>query len=536
MTGSDNRQLRLVTSEKGSLLGQGLVDLYKAVKGASFYPQGHPYRVEPLQRAYEALLELTSERELALTVNRQGFFPGGEGVDGNASVQQLAYECFIRRIANITFMNDLSLADLEQFVDLLATDPYKTAAAGGVAAQLEEAGSRTVWVNEKDLAAIWAKRGVAGSTGGEEGAAGAGEESEGWEGISALAAVEQVLGALNEGPGLEEILRMMAVERHDRRYQELGRQLVERFRATPEEAALMLVLQELLRQRQDHRRSLPQREYALFTLERIADLSTDTLLDHLESREWTDKEGLQRVFSALGVKGAYWIIQRLCLAEGVYERKALATALVRLGTAAVAPVTAMLKDKRWFVVRNMVTILGELRSRDSIPTLKGALYHPDQRVRKEAIRSLMKIGGDAAESLLTVALEAEDDEAIARHLILSLGLMKSRHAVPLLLRLLERRDFLLKSLPVKKEVAASLGRIGDRRATQPLMKIVRSLGFPVFGRWQELKVAAVTALGQLGDEAALPLVAGLAGKSGPVSEAAREAVDAIERVSGGDDE
>nr|WP_284694511.1 HEAT repeat domain-containing protein [Geomonas sp. Red32] len=528
--------MRLVTSEKGSLLGQGLVDLYKAVKGASFYPQGHPYRVEPLQRAYEALLELTSERELALTVNRQGFFPGGEGVDGNASVQQLAYECFIRRIANITFMNDLSLADLEQFVDLLATDPYKTAAAGGVAAQLEEAGSRTVWVNEKDLAAIWAKRGVAGSTGGEEGAAGAGEESEGWEGISALAAVEQVLGALNEGPGLEEILRMMAVERHDRRYQELGRQLVERFRATPEEAALMLVLQELLRQRQDHRRSLPQREYALFTLERIADLSTDTLLDHLESREWTDKEGLQRVFSALGVKGAYWIIQRLCLAEGVYERKALATALVRLGTAAVAPVTAMLKDKRWFVVRNMVTILGELRSRDSIPTLKGALYHPDQRVRKEAIRSLMKIGGDAAESLLTVALEAEDDEAIARHLILSLGLMKSRHAVPLLLRLLERRDFLLKSLPVKKEVAASLGRIGDRRATQPLMKIVRSLGFPVFGRWQELKVAAVTALGQLGDEAALPLVAGLAGKSGPVSEAAREAVDAIERVSGGDDE
>jgi HEAT repeat protein len=435
-------------------------------------------------------------------------------------IQQLAHECFIRRIATITLMEDLLLCDLEIFVDLVSADPYKVASAGGLAKSLEERGSRTVWINEKDMAAIWAKRGVPVPQ----------KSEESWDGVPLPEAGDEPESSDTERT-IKELLRLMSEERRDARYQQLGRELVERFRERPDEVKVLPVLEELLNHHQAQQRSLPQREYALFTLERVADVSPHLLLDHLENREDHAKETIHRVFAALGVKGAYWIIQRISLAEGVFERKLLAAALVRLGQVAVAPVAAMMKDQRWYVVRNMVTILGELRAPEAVIPLRSAVRHSDQRVRKEAIRALMRIGGEPAEATLMTLLE-EPDDGIVKHAILSLGLMRSRQAVPVLIRMLERRDLLLKTLAMKKELAMALGRIGDRRATPTLVKILGTRGWPVLGKWQDLKLSAATALGILGDEAALPALAPFASDRGLVAEACREAVDAIERVSG----
>jgi HEAT repeat protein len=533
-TRHDTRQtrLRLVSkpADPGNLLAQGLVDLHKAVKGAAFYPVGHPYRTEPLQRAYEALRQLVAQRELVLTVNRKGFVPGGEEGEWTAMILQLAHECFIRRIASITFMSDLLLDDLALFVDLLSGDPYKTSHAGGFGKQLEEAGARTVWVNEKDLAAIWAKRsGESAPSGVPHG------EGEAAAVDSALAEGAAEAMDRRETRSVKELLQLMAVEKHDARYQELGRELVEICRDAAGDLPIQPLLEELLRQQNDPQKSLPQKEYAHYILERLAEGAADRLMDLLESREHKNKEGLVRVLGALGVKGAYWMIQRLCLAEGVYERKAHAAALVRLGPPALAPVVAMLKDQRWYVVRNMATILGGLRCQEAILPLKRALYHHDIRVRKETVRALMKIGGESAEHML-IALLDDADDVVVKHVILSLGLMKSRQAVPVLLRLLDRRDLFLKSLPIKKELVGALGRIGDRRATVPLLKMLGTKGWPVIGRWLELKIAVAFALGSLGDEAAIPALRALTRRPGPLSEACLEALDALEGVSGGSDD
>ena len=519
MTGQQ-KKLRLIMapSEKADLLVQALVHLHKALKGAGFYPQGHPYRSETLQRAFEVLRALLAERELILSVSRQGFLLDGEVVEGNVMTLQFAHECFIRRVASIVFMQDLLLCDLEAFIRLLNADPHKTAGFGGFARQLEESGVQTIWINEKDLAAIWAKRGGPGF--GEEAA-------EGWDGFASLEAAAEA-----RTRDIAELLRLMAQEKLDARYQELGRELVKTLRGHTGGSAVLPVLEELLRQHRDLQRSLPQREYALFALEHVADGAADLLLDCLESRECEDKEGIHQVLSVLGGKGAYWIIQRICLAEGLFERKALATALVSLGTPAIAPLIAMLKDERWYVVRNMVSIIGELRSQECVVALKRPLYHKDVRVRKEAIRALMKIGGEPAECMLIQLLD-ELEEGVVRHAILSLGLMRSRQAVAPLMKLLERRDLLLKGLDAKKELAVALGRIGDRRATGLLLRMLATRGWPVLGRWLELKIVIASTLGVLGDEAALPALSALAAGKGTLAEACRDALDAIERVSGG---
>jgi HEAT repeat protein len=530
LTGRQKNLLRLVPAppDTAVLLAQGLVDLYKAVKGAAFYPEGHPYRTDPLQRAFESLQGLTARRELVLAVNRQGFVPGPEGADGSAMVLQLARECFVRRIASITFMSDLVIEDLQAFVDLLSCDPHKTASFGAFATQLEQSGVRTVWVNEKDVAAIWAKRGLGPEAGSGDGGTATEEPGGGEFGAEA----EPSAGAARSP---EELLSLMAAEQSDARYQEFGRELMELFRSERCDGKVVPVLEELLRQHQEAQRSLPQREYALFALERIADGAADLLLDTLESRELADREGIHRIFAALGGKGAYWIIQRICLAEGLFEKKSLAGALVRLGPVAAAPLLPLLKDQRWFVVRNMVAILGELRLPDTVMALQKPLYHDDQRVRKEAIRALMKIGGEPAENML-IALLDDPDEGILRHAILSLGLMRSRQSVPYLLKLLEKRDLLLKRLQVKKELLAALGRIGDRRATPQLLKMLGGIRWFLIGKRLELRVEVALALGALGDEGALAPLAAMCNGPGALAEACREAVDAIERVSGENDD
>ena len=523
MAGSQKKLLRLVVTppQTAGLLAQGLVDLHKAVKGSGFYPNGHPYRTETLQRALEVLRGFLLERELVLTVNRRGFALDGEPVLGSAMVLQLARECLIRRITCITFMQDLLLCDLETLVQLLSCDPQKTTVLRGLARQLE-ASRCTIWINEKDVSVIWAKRGGAGK--------GAGEDC-----FGALELQDVPPPAPVPSRSAAELLSLMALERGDTRYQDLGRELAETVIGGAGEVAMLPVLEELLRQHQDLLKSLPQREYALFTLKLLADGAADLLLDLLQSRDCQEKGAIHRVLAALGGKGAYWIIQRICLAEGLFERKALATALVSVGPPAIAPLIAMLKDERWYVVRNMVSIIGELRCSECLVALKRPLYHQDLRVRKEVIRALLKIGGEPAEAMLIPLLD-EPDEGLVRHAILSLGLMRSSQAVPALLSCLERRDMLLKKLQVKKELLMALGRIGDRRATAQLLKMLGSRGWPVLSRWLELKVAVASALGVLGDEAALPALSKLSAGNGELAEACRDALDAIERLSGGTDD
>jgi hypothetical protein len=522
------------------LVTQGLVELIKAVKGAGFYPAGHPHRTGTVQRAFEVLRESVSEHELIVTVNRQGFAFDGELLPGPPMVLLLARECSIRRIVSITFMQDLLLGDLEVLVHLLNAEARQSVASGGLARELERRGVKTIWINEKNLGAIRAKRGAPARQGtAETVAAGSGDREH-----PAGTDREPSVGEDREGsggepreagrPGVSELLRLMARESGDGRYQELGRELLDRLRGNPAETAILPVLEELLRQHREAHRSLPQREYALYTLGHLSDAASETLLGLLESRECREKEGIHRVLAALGGKSANWIIQRICLAEGLYQRKSLAAALISLGPPAIPSLAAMLRDERWYVVRNMVSILGEIRRPECVAALRRPLYHGDARVRKETIRALTKIGGEAAEGGLIQLLE-ERDQGIVRHAILSLGLIRSSQAVPQFLRLLEKRDPFLKGVGVKKELLVALGRIGDRRVTGVLLKLLKRRGWLAFGRRLELRIAVAATLGALGDQTALPVLKGLAAGSGALAQACREALDAIEGLSGGID-
>lgn len=532
MPTTKDASLRLVKpkDDAAHLLGTALTDLHKALKALSFYPAGHPLRGENLGTAHGSLARLLAGQELTLHVSRKGFVnnAGDPLPDVSPMAQSLARELFIRRIQHLTFMADLTDTDLQSFLLLLALDHQQVHAAGGMEKLMSQRGITTIWPNEIDLSVIWQKR-------------------QELEAVQEEAEEEGDAGSLNEDLtppeaqeeareySLHELLSLMKKESDDNRYLQLARTLIgktETCKGTGDFAPLLPVMQGLLEQTDDLGKSTIQREYASFSLEQVtAGPATDFLLQQLEQRDPSSSEMIYRVLRQLGTKVVYVLVQRLCIASSLLARKALATAIVKIGPAAIPPLVAALQDERWYVVRNMVAILGEICSQECVGELQHAVGHADPRVRKETIRSLLNIGGKEAESTIIGMLD-DRDITIVKQAILSLGLMKSQLAIQPLIGIVAQRDLFMKSLPLKKEAIQALGRIGDRRATPYLTGLLQSWHWFAWSRWQELKTAAAAALGQLGDEAAIPALKARMSAGGGLGRACGEAVDNIERLAG----
>lgn len=506
--------------------GAALADVFKALKTMGFYPCGHPLRTESLRQAYRSVTTVMHGKEMTLVITRTGFSPtdGGVAVDNTPMTQALAKELFLRRTQRLTFLPDLSQDDLNALLTILTVEAEQLAALGGLEKELAKRCVRTVWANAIDLGDIWHRR----------------QEMEEAE-VSPPGSDEEELPAETGTPEenyddlrIDELLDLMESEADDNRYLHLARQVASRAEHLKEEGKfqdLLPPMEALIRQASAERRSVTQKEYAAFTLEQVAGgPMTDALLQMLEDRDSEDPERIYRIVKPLGAKIVYPVIHRLCITDDLYARKALATALVRIGAAAVAPLVAMLRDERWHVVRNMVAILGEIGSSESTAALKATLYHSDQRVRKEAIRTLVKIGGNEAENLI-IELLADKDESIVRQAILSLGIMKSRAALQPLVEIVAARDLFLTTLAVKKDAVQALGRIGDRRATSHLLAILEGQRWLAWNRWEDLKIVAASALGQLGDESALPSLKLFADRASDLGRACSEAVDTIERLA-----
>jgi HEAT repeat protein len=91
---------------------------------------------------------------------------------------------------------------------------------------------------------------------------------------------------------------------------------------------------------------------------------------------WTGAPGINKVF------------HRLEHEQQTHIRLALMRLLGRIGPAALEAGRVMLQHPQWYVVRNAVKLLGEVKNPDLLKDIAPALRHPDERVQKTAIKVL----------------------------------------------------------------------------------------------------------------------------------------------------
>jgi hypothetical protein len=99
---------------------------------------------------------------------------------------------------------------------------------------------------------------------------------------------------------------------------------------------------------------------------------------------------LDELLLAIGVGGADPLLDALAEAEASSTRRALILRITRLGLGVEAAILRRLTDERWYVVRNLLGLLGEMSAMPAGFDPGTFLEHADGRVRREAMRMLLR--------------------------------------------------------------------------------------------------------------------------------------------------
>jgi HEAT repeat protein len=223
-------------------------------------------------------------------------------------------------------------------------------------------------------------------------------------------------------------------------------------------------------------------------------------------------------------------MERLAVERDAQARKLLSDGLIQQGPAAIPVLIDYLGDERWYVVRNAVAILGELRTQLAVAHFQPLLGHLDVRVRRETIRALTRIGGDDAVEILLRIVQTGDPD-LRPHALLSLGAMKNTAAVPTLLEIIGQKDPWVKMSEIKKEAIRALGEIGSVEAIPALLAVLKHRKLWRRSLFDEQRAAAALALGDIGhvsvEEA---LKAATEDRSSAVARAAVQAFKQLRKV------
>ena len=160
-----------------------------------------------------------------------------------------------------------------------------------------------------------------------------------------------------------------------------------------------------------------------------------------------------------------------------------------------------LPDENWYVIRNSIFVLGSLRDPEGVAPLRARIDDKDVRVRREIVTALEKIGGEEAIDCLT--LMAEDPISEVREAaVVAIGLIGKTDSAPLLI------DIARKDPRNSIKAVTALGKMGGPEARDFLGRLLNDseaaadLTRGVVSK-EDLRVAAVKALGQIGDSDAI---------------------------------
>jgi len=220
-------------------------------------------------------------------------------------------------------------------------------------------------------------------------------------------------------------------------------------------------------------RSDGQRDTALQVLIRFCNEHTlREVVRNLAGKQTTQIDAATRVFSSLGPMAVPALLEALSNEQSRPIRVHLVGMLAAIGDQALPEIRKHLRDKRWFFVRNLVWIIGEIGDTRFVPHLGIIVSHPDVRVRREAVRSMAKLRNEATVKVLLSAVDDSDFE-VQLLAIRGLGTSGASAAVPRLRELLKLPNRTGNNTEFVRGAAVALGRIGAAEAIGDLKKVAR---------------------------------------------------------------
>ena len=210
-------------------------------------------------------------------------------------------------------------------------------------------------------------------------------------------------------------------------------------------------------------------------------------------REMRDR--CTRLLGLAGEAGADALIDNLIGSDMTGARRTYVEAL-RQCPAAVKSLLHLLKDDRWYVVRNAVALLGELGPAEADKQLADLMAHREARVRQAAAGALGKLG--TSRSLLALLQGLNDGSPEVRmQAVLAISSQKNPKAVPWIIEALEHEQ----DADVQ---GALLGALGTSPTEDGVARLVRAAeaGGMLVRKPVALRLRAIEALAEAGTPSA----------------------------------
>jgi HEAT repeat protein len=453
-------------------VAQAVTEFAKGIKSASFYPAGHPVLLQAVTKIIQ-LLEAVPlpEQGLSIDVTKNALLyrdvplPSGS----NKAVVDLNRDLYVRRASRIIFLPNLQPDEVVSCLKAMSLDPEQIQDAGGLERILLQEKVTRIWANRVDydqLTQLLKEEEL--------------EEVQPDElSEDPLATSDNTMQAdttPEEVVTIETLIGRIAKEIDPSAYRghivEFSRFLLAE-RAERKIEFSMQAMAIFVR----HIQTPPGGSDEIAGLARlgIKEVASEELVTHyiglLKKRGARSRQEIDGVLVALEERSVGPLLQALAEEEDLLVRKAIVEIVTRIGRAAVPTILENLTDSRWYMVRNMIAVLGSLGMPDLAPHVAATLSHPDLRVKKEAIKALSRIPHPAAVTALC-ELCFFPEETVALTATAALASKKETEAVVTLYRRAAAKLILYPNYRLAHEAIDSLRAIGTDEALTALEEIL----------------------------------------------------------------
>ena len=220
----------------------------------------------------------------------------------------------------------------------------------------------------------------------------------------------------------------------------------------------------------------------------------DQQMEALTRGTETEAQRALQVIRMIGDEGVRRIIETLGEVRQMSRRLRLFRALKELGGGALEPLKKSLQDPRWYLVRNAVMVLAEIKDVRVVPQLVALLSHPESRVRKEVVRALRNLASPKASEGILKALE-DEDEGVRLKAVDALQLVGGATGKERLRQIAAGMGLRgPKETAVRLRAVRALGAPGDEEDVSVLVGLLARKGLFSKMELDEIRRAAVVAL------------------------------------------
>jgi len=250
-------------------------------------------------------------------------------------------------------------------------------------------------------------------------------------------------------------------------------------------------------------------------------------VEHIDRQEMPHVGDFIALAAVLGEPGIDWITLVLCDSQRQEARIALAEVLAQRCRDNPERLAAWLADPRWYVVRNIVTILGWIGGPAVAGLLQTALRNPDTRVHAAVVAALTNVELKHARPVLIRAIDTADSKLFAQ-ILQTLSGARDPATARFVFAFVQQDRFLGRPTDERRAIYAAIASIGgDELVPELENELLRGNWFD---REQEIHRHAVArCLAMIGTPFALTVLhRGAASKREPVRQACNTALTIVE--------